>query len=90
MVSCSASTVTVQFVECRGEQIRAANSLLSIIHSMKLLLLISDESQIVSRRDAEFKIAQEEKEETKKKVAALLTELLHPPGDTAASSQGSD
>ncbi|KAH8994926.1 hypothetical protein EDB92DRAFT_2085226 [Lactarius akahatsu] len=32
-------------------QIRAANSLLSIVHSMKLQLLLSDEAQIVERRD---------------------------------------
>ncbi|TFY72274.1 hypothetical protein EVG20_g737 [Dentipellis fragilis] len=56
--------------------IRAAHSLLSIIHSMKLLLLLSDEAQIVSRRDAEFRTASQEKEDAKKKVAELLTELL--------------
>lgn len=70
-------------------QVRAANSLLSIIHSMKLLLLISDESQIVTRRDAEFKVTQEEKEATKQKVATLLTELLQPREDRASSSEES-
>lgn len=59
-------------------QVRAAHSLLSIIHSMKLLLLLSDETQIASRRDQEMKTVQAEKEETKKKVAALLNELLVP------------
>ncbi|EIM91420.1 uncharacterized protein STEHIDRAFT_165735 [Stereum hirsutum FP-91666 SS1] len=68
--------------------VRAANSLLSIIHSMKLLLLISDESQIVTRRDAEFKVTQEEKEATKQKVASLLTELLQPRQDRASGSEG--
>lgn len=62
--------------------IRAANSLLSIIHSMKLLLLLSDEAQIVNRRDAEFKVTQREKEEAKKQVAGLLSELLRPPAAT--------
>lgn len=45
---------------------------------MKLLLLLSDEAQIANRRDHELRDAQTEKEETKKKVAALLNELLTP------------
>ncbi|KAI9512102.1 hypothetical protein F5148DRAFT_1273961 [Russula earlei] len=49
--------------------IRAANSLLSI-------LLLSDESQIVERRDAELATTLKEKEEAKAKVAELLNELL--------------
>ncbi|KAG7451330.1 uncharacterized protein BT62DRAFT_882506 [Guyanagaster necrorhizus] len=56
--------------------VRAANSLLSITHSMKLLLLLSDESQISQRRDAELKAVQKEKSEARQKVAALLDELL--------------
>jgi len=44
---------------------------------MKLLLLLSDESQIAKRRDAELRAVQTEKEETKHKVAALLDELLN-------------
>lgn len=43
---------------------------------MKLLLLLSDESQIASRRDAELKTVQGEKEETVEKVAHLLDQLL--------------
>jgi mediator of RNA polymerase II transcription subunit 22 len=43
---------------------------------MKLLLLLSDESQIASRRDAELKAVQAEKQETIKKVAHLLDQLL--------------
>ncbi len=58
------------------EQIRAANSLMSTIHSMKLLLLLSDESQIARRRDAELRSLQTEKKTAQKKVAALLDELL--------------
>ena len=45
---------------------------------MKLLLLLSDETQIASRRDAELRQVQVEKDEAKKKVAALLDELLLP------------
>jgi len=43
---------------------------------MKLLLLLSDESQIASRRDAELKAVQAEKQETMKNVAHLLDQLL--------------
>ena len=57
-------------------QIRAANSLLSIVHSMKLQLLLSDEAQIIERRDAELATTLQEKEEAKAKVAELLSELL--------------
>ena len=60
-------------------QIRAANSLLSITHSMKLLLLLSDEAQIAHRRDAELKNLQSETDETRQEVARLLDELLRPP-----------
>ncbi|XP_006459255.1 hypothetical protein AGABI2DRAFT_66700 [Agaricus bisporus var. bisporus H97] len=57
-------------------QIRAANSLLSITHSMKLLLLLSDEAQIAHRRDAELQNVQEERDEIKQEVESLLTDLL--------------
>ncbi|KAF8959483.1 hypothetical protein BDZ97DRAFT_1388450 [Flammula alnicola] len=68
--------------ESRAESmIRAANSLLSITHSMKLLLLLSDEAQIAHRRDAELKIVQEEREDAKQKVAALLDDLLRKPNE---------
>ncbi len=43
---------------------------------MKLLLLLSDEAQIANRRDMELRQVSTQKEETKKKVAALLDELL--------------
>ncbi|KAG6862462.1 hypothetical protein C0995_000008 [Termitomyces sp. Mi166 len=58
--------------------VRAANSLLSITHSMKLLLLLSDEAQLAHRRDAELKAVQEEKDEARQKVAELLDEILRP------------
>jgi len=60
-------------------QVRAANSLLSITHSMKLLLLLSDEAQLAHRRDAELKIVREETKEARKKVAELLDDILHRP-----------
>ncbi|KAF7289481.1 hypothetical protein HMN09_01342100 [Mycena chlorophos] len=56
--------------------VRAANSLLSITHSMKLLLLLSDEAQITTRRDDEIKVVQEEKNAARAQVAALLDELI--------------
>ncbi|KAI0742659.1 hypothetical protein C8Q80DRAFT_920554 [Daedaleopsis nitida] len=63
--------------QCRAESmIRAANSLMSTIHSMKLLLLLSDEAQIAKRRDIELRNVQAEKSDAQKKVAALLDELL--------------
>ena len=49
---------------------------MSTIHSMKLLLLLSDEAQIAKRRDAELRSVQAEKTDAQKKVAALLDELL--------------
>ncbi|KAI0264438.1 hypothetical protein BC834DRAFT_994097 [Gloeopeniophorella convolvens] len=70
-------------------QIRAANSLLSIVHSMKLQLLLSDEAQIVGRRDAELTTTLQEKEEAKTKVAELLNELLQRPKDTSGGSMAS-
>ncbi|KAF9007034.1 surfeit locus protein 5 subunit 22 of mediator complex-domain-containing protein [Cyathus striatus] len=67
--------------ESRAESmVRAAHSLLSITHSMKLLLLLSDEAQIAHRRDAELKLVQEEKDGTKNEAAQLLDELLRRPG----------
>ncbi|KAJ3999768.1 hypothetical protein F5050DRAFT_860720 [Lentinula boryana] len=63
--------------EARAESmVRAANTLISITHSMKLLLLLSDEAQIAHRRDAELKVVQEEKAKAKEQVAVLLDELL--------------
>ena len=49
---------------------------MSTIHSMKLLLLLSDEAQISKRRDAELRSVQAEKSDAQKQVAALLDELL--------------
>ena len=69
--------------ECRAESmVRAASSLLSITHSLKLLLLLSDETQIAHRRDAELKQVQKEKNEAREKVAALLDELLKRPNES--------
>lgn len=43
---------------------------------MKLQLLLSDEAQIVERRDAELATTLQENEEAKAKVAELLSKLL--------------
>lgn len=68
--------------ESRAESmVRAANSLLSITHSLKLLLLLSDEAQIAHRRDAELKHVQQEKNEARQKVAELLDGLVNSKGD---------
>ncbi|KAG1773569.1 surfeit locus protein 5 subunit 22 of mediator complex-domain-containing protein [Suillus occidentalis] len=68
--------------ESRAESmVRAANSLLSITHSLKLLLLLSDEAQIAHRRDAELKHVQQEKNEARQKVAELLDRLMNPKGE---------
>jgi mediator of RNA polymerase II transcription subunit 22 len=67
-------------IQSRAESmIRSANSLLSITHSMKLLLLLSDEAQIAHRRDVELKIVQEERDDAKTKVTALLDEIFKTP-----------
>ncbi|KAH9849056.1 hypothetical protein C2E23DRAFT_878436 [Lenzites betulinus] len=72
--------------QCRAESmIRAAHSLMSTIHSMKLLLLLSDETQIAKRRDAELRGVQAEKGDAQAGVAALLDELLCSQRDDGAS-----
>lgn len=58
---------------------KAANSLLSITHSLKLLLLLSDEAQIAHRRDVELRHVQQEKIGAQQKVAVLLDELFKRP-----------
>ncbi|TFK40183.1 hypothetical protein BDQ12DRAFT_680479 [Crucibulum laeve] len=74
--------------ESRAESmVRAANSLLSITHSMKLLLLLSDEAQIAHRRDTELKIIQQEKSQTRKEVVAILDDLLRRPKNSTGDSQ---
>ncbi|KAF7317870.1 hypothetical protein MKEN_00874900 [Mycena kentingensis (nom. inval.)] len=70
--------------------VRAANSLLSITHSMKLLLLLSDEAQITARRDDEAKIVRAEKEAARAQVAALLDELIRRPGEGGAPAAAPD
>ncbi|KAF6757168.1 hypothetical protein DFP72DRAFT_989486 [Ephemerocybe angulata] len=64
--------------------VRAAHSLLSVVHSMKLLLLLSDEAQLTHRRDAEMAAVLEEKAATKAKVAKLLDELLQNQSSSSA------
>ena len=56
--------------------VRAAHSLLSITHSMKLLLLLSDESQLAQQRNKAIEDARAEAEEARGQAVALLNELL--------------
>ena len=56
--------------------VRAAHSLLSITHSMKLLLLLSDESQTVLQRDRELEQLRAQAEEAKTRAGDLLDELI--------------
>ena len=72
-------------------QVRAAHSLLSIIHSMKLMLLLSDEVQIAHRRDAELKEVHQEKEEIKRKaIIALIDTCEARTGWPMVSPQACD
>jgi mediator of RNA polymerase II transcription subunit 22 len=67
---------TYIIAEVSQSQVRAADSLLSITHSIKLLLLLSDEAQIASRRDAELKVVTQEKNGAKERATHLSDELL--------------
>ena len=49
---------------------------MSITHSLKLLLLLSDEAQIVRQHNEELRTATGEAEICKQQVASLLDELL--------------
>ena len=53
---------------------------------MKLLLLLSDEAQIVKRRDAELRAVQADKTAAQARVAALLDELFLSNRASAADS----
>ena len=55
---------------------RAATSLLSITHSLKLLLLLSDENDIVRRRDEAAERIQDETTEAQQRVLVALDKLL--------------
>lgn len=52
---------------------------------MKLLLLLSDESQIVQQRDKALKDVRRDADEARRKVAELLNDLLEK--DTASAPQ---
>ena len=57
-------------------QVRAAHSLMSITHSLKLLLLLSDEAQIAAQRDRALMHASEEAAKAKTEAAEILDQLL--------------
>jgi len=54
---------------------------MSITHSLKLLLLLSDEAQIVRQHNEELRTARVDAEESRKAVARLLDELLRRTSD---------
>ena len=57
-------------------QVRAATSLLSITHSLKLLLLLSDEKEIIRRRDEAAERIEHETTEAQERVLVALDKLL--------------
>jgi len=57
-------------------QVRAATSLLSITHSLKLLLLLSDEKEIIRRRDEAAERIEDETTEAQQRVSVALDKLL--------------
>uniref|UniRef100_D8QE36 Uncharacterized protein n=1 Tax=Schizophyllum commune (strain H4-8 / FGSC 9210) TaxID=578458 RepID=D8QE36_SCHCM len=86
-VDTEVGTLVDNMVELVGlASVRAANSLLSITHSLTLLLLLSDEAQIAHRRDVELKNIEDETKDTRQKVANLLDELLHPPPSSTSQT----
>jgi len=67
-------------IQIRAESmIRAAHSLLSITHSIKLIHLLSDEPHAVQQRDKVLRNAQAESEEYKDKVASLFVRSTSQP-----------
>ncbi|KAF8516131.1 hypothetical protein BU17DRAFT_67553 [Hysterangium stoloniferum] len=56
--------------------VRAASSLMSITHSLKLVLLLSDEAQIVRQQNEEIRTASQEADQCRQDVASLLDNLL--------------
>ncbi|KAL1742285.1 hypothetical protein HDZ31DRAFT_66120 [Schizophyllum fasciatum] len=87
-VDTEVGTLVDNMVELVGlASVRAANSLLSITHSLKLLLLLSDEAQIAHRRDVELKNIEDETKDTRLKVAVLLDELLRAPSSSAPEQE---
>ncbi|EJD49644.1 hypothetical protein AURDEDRAFT_59336 [Auricularia subglabra TFB-10046 SS5] len=63
--------------QCRAESmVRAANSLLSLTHTLKLMLLLADEQQIVKQRTEERAQVREEADGYKTRAAELADGLL--------------
>ena len=58
-------------------KVRAATSLLSITHSLKLLLLLSDESEIVHRRDRAVATFKQTAESSRVQAAGALDAVLN-------------
>jgi len=67
--------------QCRTESmVRAATSLLSITHSIKLLFLLSDEQQIASRRDQAAEMFKQKTDHERASAAHTLDSLLTKGG----------
>ncbi|GJJ08295.1 hypothetical protein Clacol_002506 [Clathrus columnatus] len=63
--------------QCRTESmVRAASSLMSITYSLKLMLLLSDEAQVVQQQNEEIRSASTESNQYKEQVIHLLDDLL--------------
>ncbi|EJU04805.1 hypothetical protein DACRYDRAFT_47326, partial [Dacryopinax primogenitus] len=63
--------------EMRAENmVRAANSLLSIVHSLKLMILLSDEGQVVERRQKELADIERDMELAKERAAVEWKKLV--------------
>jgi len=65
-----------RLIEATFYQVRAATSLLSITHSLKLLLLLSDEREIIRRRDEAAERMEHETTEAQQRVLVALDKLL--------------
>jgi len=61
--------------------VRAATSLLSITHSLKLLLLLSDEKEIIRRRDEAAECIEYETTGAQQRVLVALDKLLGRTGE---------
>ncbi|PVF93591.1 hypothetical protein CPB86DRAFT_789916 [Serendipita vermifera] len=72
--------------QCRTESmVRAATSLLSITHSLKLLLLLSDEEEIARRRDLAAEGFKQRAETSMRDAAEALDILLNGSSKSGAT-----
>ncbi|KZT57675.1 hypothetical protein CALCODRAFT_483001 [Calocera cornea HHB12733] len=75
--------------ELRAENmVRAAHSLLSIVHSLKLMILLSDEGQVVERRQKELTQIVKETEAAKERAAEEWRKLVDGEEAEEPSAEG--